>query len=123
MTMRTTPEKAIAAYDETVQAVEKAIVFQTERARENSPFQGRVAREQLPFLAAMKAFLEGADPQATGAELVRVSQSLQRYENGTYTSFLSSPKYMRQAYYLKGLAAMVIVGGESLGWEPPARPA
>jgi len=113
--MEPTASKAVQVYGEAIAAIEEALANQKERAANNGPFDGRVAREGGPLLATMKLFLEGRDPERTGMEIIRVSQSLRRFQEGTYTSFLSMPKYIRQKYYLNGLAAMMIVGGESLG--------
>lgn len=119
--MGTTSTKAIQAYGEAIVAVENTIAGKKKRAAANDPFDGRVAREIGPLLEAMRLFLEKRDPEETGREIIRVSQSLRRFQEGTYTSFLSMPKYLRQGYYLNGLAAMVIAGGESLGRGLPGR--
>jgi len=114
-TMVTTTTKAVQAYREAVAAVDGAISASRKNAKANKAFFGRVAREQEPLLEAMKLFLEGRDPEQTGMEIVRVSQSLRRFRESTYTSFMSQQKYLREKYYLEGVAAMVVVGGESLG--------
>ena len=113
--MVTTTTKAVQAYREAVAAVDGAISASRKNAKANKAFFGRVAREQEPLLEAMKLFLEGRDPEQTGMEIVRVSQSLRRFRESTYTSFMSQQKYLREKYYLEGVAAMVVVGGESLG--------
>lgn len=103
------------AYYEAVEAIENAIVLQRGREAAKEPFDGRMARERGPVLQSMKTFLEECNPEAMGNEILRVAQSLRRFEEETYTSFLSLPKWMRQKAYLRGVAAMVIVNGASLG--------
>ena len=113
--MKTTATQAVRAYDETASAIEKAMAAQKKRVAAKEPFYGRVASEQGPLLDAMKLFLQGRDAEATGAEIIRVSQSLRRFQEDTYTSLASFPKHVRQQCYLNGLAAMLIVGGKTLG--------
>lgn len=107
--------KAIAAYRETMEAIDEAIAIQERRANDKEAFYGRVGREHGPLLQSMRAYLLDKDPEKTGLEIIRVAQSLRRFQDQTYTSFLSSPKWLRAKHYLNGVAAMVIVGGESLG--------
>jgi len=119
--MKTTAEKAIVAYAEARSAVDDAIAGQKERAAANQPFYGRVAREHGPLLEAMKLLLEGRDPEVAGSEIIRVSESLRRHQEATYTSISSFPKSVRQQCYLDGLAAIAIVGGQNMGRGLPDR--
>lgn len=107
--------RATKAYHEAVEGIEEAIDLQRRTEAANEPFHGRMARERGPLLQSMRLFLEERDPDVTGREILRVAQSLRRFEDETYTSLLSFPKWMRQKAYLRGVAAMVIVGGASLG--------
>lgn len=112
---KTASTKAIAAYRETMEAIDEAIAIQERRTNDKEAFYRRVGREHGPLLQSMRAFLLDKDPETTGLEIIRVAQSLRRFQDQTYTSFLSSPKWLRAKHYLNGVAAMVIIGGESLG--------
>jgi hypothetical protein len=112
---KTASTKAIAAYRETMEAIDEAIAIQERRTNDKEAFYRRVGKEHLPFLMSMKSFLQDKDPETTGLEIIRVAQSLRRFQDQTYTSFLSSPKWLRAKHYLNGVAAMFIIGGESLG--------
>lgn len=113
--MRPTDRKALMVFDEAVETINKAIAEQKRQEADDEPFDGRVARESAPLLQAIRTMLDGCAPRDMGMEIIRVSQSLRRFQEGTYTSFLSFPKYIREKYYLTGLAAMLIVRGENVG--------
>jgi hypothetical protein len=80
---KTASTKAIAAYRETMEAIDEAIAIQERRANDKEAFYGRVGREHGPLLQSMRAYLLDKDPEKTGLEIIRVAQSLRRFQDQT----------------------------------------